>query len=513
MSNFNNDTFNTMKQLCDQSIQQIDLIIDYLAAYLASEKQKQFLANTADIRKIHDVSLLFKEKINIFLKKKITEKIDEKDTLYKELSETRHDLRNYVNIIFGYTEIVIERFQEVNATSLINDFTNILTITHKILDLINTIKIEPIQSSLSPPPLQLIQKPMAVESIDYREFKQHYAILIVDDSKDNCLFLERYLIRIGYKNISMAYNGPTALQMIENNKFNLVLLDIDMPIMNGLDVLRNLKEIINTKHLLVLIISASDTMENIIEGIHLGAEDFLTKPFNPDLLQVRIGSCLQKHWFITKENMYHEKLEFQRKRYKKLLNAIFPPIIIKELTKSGNVQARNYKNVAIVFADVVGFTTYCDTHQPKKVILNIQALAAICEDLAIKHHIQKIKTIGDAFLGVSGMWNTDANPVLNCISFAKELLTQSAALESEWQLRVGIHFGDVIGGVVGHRQFLFDIWGDAVNTAARIQGVAVVNSIYLSKAAWEKIKYSCDCKPLGKIQLRGKDPIDLFEVL
>ena len=153
---------------------------------------------------------------------------------------------------------------------------------------------------------------------DYLRFKKLFPILIVDDNDDHCVLLERYLNRIGFHNIQIARRGFEALAM--KDKVDLMLLDVEMPDISGVEVLKQLKNEITTRHLSVLMITAIDTLENIIECIKLGAEDFLPKPFFAELLRVRIDSCVDKKWSLHKEKIYVESLKYERERYEKLLN-------------------------------------------------------------------------------------------------------------------------------------------------------------------------------------------------
>lgn len=485
----------------------IRTIVRYLKPFLTKDKKKRIRERAADIQKIYKSSLLLKQELIRKLKKEtLIQKLH--DANFSEyLAKTRHDLRNHLNIIQGYAEIALEEFQKKSKNNLIEQFQEIITLSKQMLNLVDEIRIKPLQLIILPlsPSTDILKERFIDEN-----FKKMASILIVDDVKENCQLLKRYLNHIGYKNTAVAKSGFQALSMLKKNKFDLVLLDIDMPGMTGMDILIRLKDDINQRRLMAIMISGSDTMENIIECIKLGAEDFLSKPFNVDILRARVDACIEKKWFIKQETLHQEQLEMERRRYETLLSAVFPTIIVNELAITGKIQAKQYENVAILFADVVNFTTYCDTHELEESMKNIQDFADMCETIAIKYNIQKIKTVGDSFLATAGMLTENVNPVLDCIHCAQELITQSAKLAAKWKLRIGINFGTVIGGIVGHRQYLFDIWGDAVNTAARIQSIAEPGKIFLSKAAWNQVhELSCG-RSLGELALKGKAPEEIF---
>ncbi|MBY0529624.1 MAG: response regulator [Rhabdochlamydiaceae bacterium] len=461
-----------------------------------------------DIKKVYEASLLLKKKAEEFLNQKILDEQIQKEDFAAYLTHVRHDLRNVVNVINGYGEMILEEMQNEKLQGFRDQFVEILAKVAQILALIDQIKLQE-HKAIHPSPA--ISFDLKQESQEFSSFKEKISILIIDDNLESCEILKRYLKNIGYSNTQTAHNGALGLALLEKQPIDLILLDIDMPEMNGIEVLEHLKDEIIHQKLMVLMISAADTLENTIECIKLGAEDFLPKPFNSDLLRVRIGSCVEKRWFIRNEKKYHDQLKSEKLRYEGLMRAVFPSVIVEQLARTGTVKPANYANVAIVFADVVSFTAYCDSHEPNEVLHHLQDFAEMCESVAIEHHVQKIKTIGDSFLGSSGMLIHRDNPVLDCLMYADNLLKNSAKLSSQWQLRVGIHFGSVIGGIVGHRQYQFDIWGDVVNTAARIQTQAEPNRICLSHQAWQKVRDLCMCRSLGLRTIRGKAPLEIFE--
>lgn len=493
----------------------LDELLARLVPYILGEKKNLFSENRADLEKMHEGCLSLKQKLLEFLEEQTIKKNSLETDLQQYLSKVRHDLRNFVNVVNGYGEMVIEELQKKQQSSAADDFLGMTAQVGQILVLIDAIKSPETHPTLRATTSMRISKqvPMdlVTDSEEYLNFKKKVEILIVDDNEESCQILQRYLSRIDYPNTQIAYNGIQALSMLEKHHFDLVLLDIDMPQMTGIEVLQHLKKDIVQQRLMVLMISAADTMENTIACIRLGAEDFLPKPFNPDLLRVRIGSCIEKRWFINKEKQYRERIEFEKQRYESLMKAVFPSVIVEELAQTGTVQPANYTEVAIMFADVVGFTAYCDKHSPVEVLESLQNLVEMCESVALENNLQKIKTIGDSFLASAGMLAHRKNPVLDCIHCARTLIANSVKLPSKWQLRVGIHFGSVIGGIVGHRQYQFDIWGDVVNTAARIQTQAEPNSICMSKQAWETVKELCNCRSLGMRSVRGKAPLEIFE--
>lgn len=483
---------------------------------LCLSKAVFYLTDTqvADLKRIEASIMLLINQTQQFLSDSLLQQYLTSTDLTHTLTLVRHDLRTPINAIQGYTEILLEDLENSQNSFFYSSLTKIRQWTQQILADIDHICVEAtIKTHLAPiEPIESIRKTELRDNknLEFLAFKQQFSILVVDDNEENCCVLDRYLKREGYTNTEIIHDGREALNKIYNNHYDLVLLDIIMPGVSGIDILMHLQQDIISRKIMVLMITGADTMENALTCIKLGADDLLPKPFNADMLQVRIGACVERKWSMNKEAQYLKQLEFEKQRYERLLHAIFPSSIVTELSNKGQVEARYYPNVAVLFTDVVSFTKYCDTHKPDEIIRHIQELADMCEMVALKYNIQKIKTIGDGFLATAGMLTNSSNPVLDCLRCAHELANTSRTLSSGWELRAGIHFGTVIGGIVGHRQYLFDIWGDTVNTASRVQSLSQPRAVYLSQSAWEQVHHQWPGHSLGRLAIKGKDPIEIF---
>ena len=166
------------------------------------------------------------------------------------------------------------------------------------------------------------------------------ALLVVDDNEDNRYTLTRRLRRQGYENLTEVENGRDALAALETDKFDLVLLDVMMPEMNGYETLEHIKSDMATRDIPVIMISALDELESVVRCIELGAEDYLPKPFNATLLKARISASLEKKRLRDQEASYLDQLETEQKRSDKLLHAILPPGAVQELKATDTVQPR-----------------------------------------------------------------------------------------------------------------------------------------------------------------------------
>ncbi len=348
-------------------------------------------------------------------------------------------------------------------------------------------------------------------------------ILIVDDDPFNLDLLEQELTDHSYSierasdgkeafQIIVAKNGVKALQIMRETLPDLVLLDIMMPQMNGYEVLERLKEDPTLRHIPVIMISALDEIDSVARCIEHGAEDYLPKPFNPVLLHARVRGCLERKLIRDQEREHLKTIKSQNERYNELLHALFPPEIVEQLVNEVEIAPRRYENVSVMFCDVVGFTSYCDTHAPEDVVSNLQDLVCVLETITYQQDLHKLKTIGDGFLAVGGLLKQVKNPVVKCVRAGLQMISAVGRMNLDWKLRVGIHYGPVVAGIVGGRQYQFDIWGDTVNTAARIESNGEANKVVISREAWDALPPERQGETLGLVNLKGKGEIEMFRV-
>ncbi len=337
------------------------------------------------------------------------------------------------------------------------------------------------------------------------------ALLIVDDHKGNRFTLTTRLKRQGYNNLTEAENGQQALELLAEKKFDLVLLDIMMPVMNGYDTLERIKSDMALRDIPVIMISAADDMDSVVRCIESGAEDYLPKPFNSALLKARVAASLEKKRHRDLEAAYLKEIESTKQRLDELLHATLPAAVVHELKTTNEVRPRRFEDVTVLFCDVVDFTLYCDKHTPEQVTANLQSLVTVLEDTAAKHGLEKIKTIGDAFMATAGLLQYLQEPTLAAIRCGLEMATVAPQLDAAWEVRVGIHLGPVVAGVIGRKQYMFDLWGDTVNVAARIVAQAEPGAVLVSGTAWRHLGGRCRGSSKGFVELKGKGDLELIQ--
>jgi class 3 adenylate cyclase len=209
----------------------------------------------------------------------------------------------------------------------------------------------------------------------------------------------------------------------------------------------------------------------------------LTRPVRKELLRARLAGCLEKKRLRDREQAYQVRID-------RLVRAIFPPAAVEEWQATGTIKARRYEKVGVLFTDISGFTAWCEgrRNEPEAVVEMLQSLIVRFEKIAIQHGVQKIKTIGDAFMAVAGLDGNDTNPALALLNCGRDLIREAANHPAGWGVRVGVHVGPVVSGVLGQTQFSFDVWGHTVNAAARMESNGVVGKITLSPDAYADVK-------------------------
>jgi adenylate cyclase len=207
-----------------------------------------------------------------------------------------------------------------------------------------------------------------------------------------------------------------------------------------------------------------------------------------------------------------------KKRSDELLLNILPFDTAQELKQKGQAETKNFENVTVLFTDFKGFTTISEKLTPKELITEIDTCFKGIDRIMSKHGIEKIKTIGDAYMAAGGLPKENNTHPIDVITAAEEILTFMAELKFErqkmnlpyFEIRIGIHSGPVIAGIVGIKKFSYDIWGDTVNTASRMESSGEVNRINISGATYELIKHEYYCEYRGKIEAKNKGKIDMY---
>ena len=336
-------------------------------------------------------------------------------------------------------------------------------------------------------------------------------VLIVDDNEDNRFMLSMRLEACGYEDIVTAENGREGLEKMRERPVDLVLLDIMMPELDGYGVLEELRTDTALRDIPVVMISALEDVNSVVRCIELGATDYLTKPFNPVLLKARVDNCIEKARYKAQEAAHLARIESEKRRADELLTTVLPRSIARALKLNSRLAPQRYEDVAVLFCDVVGFTAYSERHPPETVFAELEALVDRFEEIAQGHGLEKIKTVGDAFMATANLLSPLDEPMHAAVAGALDMVAATQTVRADWAVRIGIDFGPVSAGIMGKRQFQFDVWGDTVNTAARIEEYGRPGSVNVSGRSWLQLRNRAQGRSLGFVDLKGKEKIEVIE--
>ncbi len=341
-------------------------------------------------------------------------------------------------------------------------------------------------------------------------------ILIVDDNEDNRYMLQLLLDSDGHQRITSASGGNEAIALLEKKAFTLVLLDMMMPDLNGDEVLKIIKANPDTRDIPVVMISADTDIEKVSKCIELGADDYLAKPFNPAILRARIASALRRRSLRVLETEYLGKIEQAKKYSEGLVRNILPPEIAARLRNGESNIADQFEDATVIFADVVGFGKITARMKAFEIVGCLNQLFSEFDRLAEDLGIEKIKTIGDNYMAVAGIPTPRTSHARTAVKFALDMIAATTRLQSRlpapFPIRVGLHSGPVMAGVIGTHKFAYDVWGDTVNIAARLEAASQPSRVLVSAATAKMLGDDFSLDGPHKIDTKEGRAIETFFV-
>jgi len=218
-------------------------------------------------------------------------------------------------------------------------------------------------------------------------------------------------------------------------------------------------------------------------------------------------------YFVNQNELVTEQLQHEQEKSEKLLLNILPVAIAQRLKAGEEVIADEYDRTVILFADLVEFTNISQRIAPKALVENLNKIFTHFDKLVERYGLEKIKTIGDAYMVASGLNDIDSratNMADLSLSMMNDIQNFSLDGNTKCDLRIGIHIGSVTAGVIGSKKFSYDVWGDAVNTASRMESSGEPGKIQVSEEFYHHIKDDYECSYRGKMEIKGKGLMDLY---
>ncbi|PWT92161.1 MAG: adenylate/guanylate cyclase domain-containing response regulator [Acidobacteria bacterium] len=324
-------------------------------------------------------------------------------------------------------------------------------------------------------------------------------ILIVDDTPANIQTLTTILKEKGFQ-ISVATNGKQALEVLKHVHPDLILLDVMMPEMDGFEACERIKASPEWHDIPIIFLTSKTETEDIVRGFELGAVDYVGKPFNAHELLARVNT--------------HLSMDRLRRENERLLLNILPAAIAERLRSGNELIADGFAEVSVLFADIVGFTHMTASMSAENVVEMLNDLFTRFDLAAHEFSIEKIKTIGDAYMAVCGLPDPCVDHTEKIMKMAVRMMQIAHEFSAErnmsLQLRIGVNTGPVVAGIIGRRKFIYDLWGDTVNLASRMESHGIPDTIQVTRSVFEKVKDQYSFEPRGAIEVKGKGAIETW---
>ncbi len=420
-----------------------------------------------------------------------------------------HELRTPVNHIIGYTELLAELADDRGLTHLHADFEKIRQAAGTWLTLMEEYLLAPRSPRLETEPVAL--PPGVRYIVSSGDDASNAAVLkgrllVVDDDASNRDMLSRRLTRMGHT-VETADSGAGALQKLRAGAFDAILLDLIMPGLDGYQVLARIKSEAGLAGIRVIMLSALDQEQGVARCIEAGADDFIAKPFNSVILRARLAACLEKKFLRDRERQYLAEIQTEREKSERLLLNVLPQSIADRLKRGETMIADHFDMATVLFADLVGFTPLSHTMTPLALVELLNDIFTRFDELAAALGLEKIKTIGDAYMVAAGVpvpRNDHAHAAASlALRMNAALRDLNTARGLTLHLRTGLHSGPLAAGIIGRNKFSYDLWGDTVNIASRMESSAPLDTIHLSTATAALLGDAFPLAPRGFVPIKG----------
>jgi adenylate cyclase len=334
-------------------------------------------------------------------------------------------------------------------------------------------------------------------------------LLVVDDNKVNRLLLSRTLELQGHR-VTVAENGRIALDSMRRDLFDLVLLDIEMPEMDGFDVLRVMRDEPRLRNLPVIVTSSIEGLDNVVRSIELGAIDHLHKPVNAVLLKARIDASLDK--------------KHLRDELEALVRRFATPEVAEDLQQSGFTLGGKRVSASVLFADIRDFTPMVEAQTPEETIDLLNTWYTLMFDAIESHGGVVSQMQGDGLMAIFGAPLALDDHAASAVRAALEMSdlvemfnTERASIaKPPIRIGIGIATGEMVAGYAGtSKRATYTCVGDTVNLASRLEGHTkdAARPILVDQATRDAVNDAFVLQPLGSVQLKGKAaPVDVYAV-
>ena len=316
-------------------------------------------------------------------------------------------------------------------------------------------------------------------------------ILIVDDKETNVKLLEVILRSVGYVGITSTLDPYAVCELHAKNCYDLIVLDLQMPGMDGFQVMEGLKQIEKGGYLPVLVITAQP--DHKLRALRAGAKDFISKPFDTAEVLTRVHNMLEVRLLnvaIRRKNdelkTLFDQVVAERKVSERLALHVPPDSIAARLQARPDVTPESFANVTVLIADIIGFTDLAPAVGPERLASLLDEIFTSFDYLVRERGLRKIKTLGNSYMAACGIPTSSTDCAMQSAHLALDMVIAldrfNERTDHTLQVRIGIATGAVVAAVIGKRMYVYDVWGDAVNTASLMESHGVAGRVQLSES-------------------------------
>jgi len=449
----------------------------------------------ADIKKLREESALFRDELDTLFS--TDEEIDS-ETFPTRMRKSRHDARNRLNHLFGTVQLI-----EMSCTdpSLSKTVLTIVAQLEVCLALVDRTQEEPVPGKFAPIKSSAYEVVISDEAIGSK-------ILVADDDPENRSILERLLSPCGFE-MEFAVNGREAVEMMGTTAFDAVLLDIQMPEMDGFEVLAALRESGQLRQTPVIVVTGLQDEQDAVRCIEIGAEDFLSRPIRPALLMARLNASLEK-----------------KRLREKVFEQHFTPELARELARNPDpmkMQARQAE-VSVMFCDIRRFSAISERLGPSQTVDWLSGVMGEFSTIVINYGGVLVDYTGDELLAMWGAPNEQPNHAELACKASLEILASLPGLNEKWrpivdaetEVGIGVNTGEALVGNIGtHRKFKYGPLGTTVNLASRVQGATkfLKTSLLTTGKTASKLPKELRGRRLCQVRVQNINaPVNLYEL-
>jgi adenylate cyclase len=345
-------------------------------------------------------------------------------------------------------------------------------------------------------------------------------VLVVDDQEANALLLVRILNGAGYTSVDSTMHPDQVCDLHRRNRYSLILLDLQMPGMDGFQVMEGLKAIETDGYLPVLVITAQP--DHKLRALQAGARDFVTKPFDLAEVLMRVHNMLEVRLLHLETKKLYERVAAEQKVSERLLLNVLPQAIVERLKARSDVAADGFPEIiadgfpeaTILFAGLHDFSRLTERMPAVEVVTLLNRIYSGFDALVQKLGLEKIKIIGESYMIAAGVpvpRSDHAEAIAEAaLGLQKEIVRHDAPNQETFSLRIGINTGSVVAGVIGKTKFSYDVWGETVNTAWHMETYGAPGHIQVNETTYAKLcdKYLFDDR--GEFYVKDKGELKTF---